>query len=76
MNIDTDLQFAFAHAVAAEVEANPKAFKYQVDPETNAPYKKLYDPRKWLRAGEVGVVGRLEEAMKDLGSIGKSVASK
>jgi fructose-bisphosphate aldolase, class II len=76
MNIDTDLQFAFAHAVAAEVDANPKAFKYQVDPQTHAPYKKLYDPRKWLRAGEIGVIARLEEAMKDLGSVGKSVASK
>jgi fructose-bisphosphate aldolase, class II len=75
MNIDTDVQFAFAHAVAAEVDANPKAFKYQVDPETGAPYKKLYDPRKWLRAGEVGIIARLEEAMHDLGSIGKSVCA-
>jgi len=75
MNIDTDLQFAFAHAVAAEVVANPKAFKHQVDPETQAPYKKLYDPRKWLRAGEMGIIARLEEAMQDLGSIGKSVVA-
>jgi fructose-bisphosphate aldolase, class II len=75
MNIDTDVQFALAHAVAAEVEANPKAFKYQVDPENGTPYKKLYDPRKWLRAGEKGVIARLEEAMNDLGSIGKSVSA-
>ncbi len=73
MNIDTDMQFAFAEAVGKEVNANPKAFKYQVDPETHAPYKKLYDPRKWLRAGELGIIARLEECMRDLGSIGKSV---
>ena len=76
MNIDTDMQFAFAEAVGKEVTANPKAFLYQVDPETHAPYKKLYDPRKWLRAGEAGIIARMEETMKDLGSLGKSVAAK
>lgn len=74
MNIDTDLQFAFANGVAAQVDANPKAFKYQVDPVDQKPYKKLYDPRIWLRAGELSVVERLQEAMKDLGSVGKSLA--
>lgn len=74
MNIDTDIQFAFAHATAALIEANPKAFKYQVDPETSKPYKNTYDPRKWLRAGELGIVARLEEAIADLGSAGKSLA--
>ncbi len=74
MNIDTDIQFAFAHAVAAQVDANPKAFKYQVDPETSKPYKSTYDPRKWLRAGELSIVARLEEAIADLGSAGRSIA--
>ena len=75
MNIDTDLQFAFAHAVAAQIDANPRAFKYQVDPDNEKPYKKFYDPRKWLRAGEEGIIARLEEAMSDLGSVGKTLAS-
>ena len=74
MNIDTDLQFALAHAIALQVDANPRAFKYQVDPDNQKPYKKLYDPRTWLRAGELGVIARLEEAMGDLGSIGKTLA--
>jgi fructose-bisphosphate aldolase class II len=74
MNIDTDIQFAFAEAVGSEVTANPKAFTFQVDPETHAPYKKLYDPRKWLRAGEMGIIARMEETMRDLGSLGRSVA--
>lgn len=74
MNIDTDTQFAFAEPVGAFVEANPKAFKYQVDPEDGKPYKSVYDPRKWLRAGEKGLVARLGEACADLGSTGRSIA--
>ncbi|MDE1937419.1 MAG: class II fructose-bisphosphate aldolase [Alphaproteobacteria bacterium] len=75
MNIDTDMQFAFAHAIAGNMEANPRAFKYQVDPDNAKPYKSTYDPRKWLRVGELGVVARLEEAIADLGSKGKSLAA-
>lgn len=74
MNIDTDTQFAFAEGVGKFVAENPKAFKYQIDPETQAPYKKLYDPRKWLRLGEEGVIARLSEAYADLQSAGKSLA--
>jgi len=74
MNIDTDTQFAFSEQVGRFVEANPKAFKYQIDPEDGTPYKKLYDPRKYLRQGEQGVVARLQEACEDLGSKGRSIA--
>ncbi|MTI16008.1 class II fructose-bisphosphate aldolase [Rhodobacteraceae bacterium RKSG542] len=74
MNIDTDTQFAFAHKVGEYTEANAKAFKYQIDPKDGTPYKKQYDPRKWLRAGELGVVERLDEAFKDLRSTGRSLA--
>lgn len=75
MNIDTDTQFAFSEAVGKFVEANPKAFKYQIDPDDGTPYKKLYDPRKWLRIGEEGIVTRLNEAYADLRSAGKSLAA-
>jgi len=74
MNIDTDLQFAFAEHVGAYVMKTPKAFQYQIDPETGAPYKKVYDPRKWLREGEKGIIARLDEAFRDLHSAGKSLA--
>jgi fructose-bisphosphate aldolase class II len=74
MNIDTDTQFAFSQPIGSFVEANPKAFKYQIDPEDGTPYKKLYDPRKYLRAAESGIVQRLQEACEDLGSKGKSIA--
>ncbi|MBL4801439.1 MAG: class II fructose-bisphosphate aldolase [Emcibacter sp.] len=74
MNIDTDTQFAFSEAVGKYVETHAKAFKYQIDPEDGTPYKKHYDPRKWLRAGEEGFMARLDEAFADLGSVGKSLA--
>ena len=74
MNIDTDTQFAVSKAVGAYVEENSKAFKYQIDPDDGTPYKKKYDPRAWLRAGEVSMVERLDEAFQDLGSVGKTLA--
>lgn len=75
MNIDTDTQFAQAEAVGAYVEANARAFKYQIDPDDGTPYKKKYDPRTWLREAEVSMVKRLDEAFADLQSAGKSIAA-
>ncbi len=74
MNIDTDTQFAFAKPVGTYVETNSKAFKHQIDPDDGTPFKKLYDPRKWLREAERGMVDRLTEACADLGSAGKTLA--
>lgn len=75
MNIDTDLQFAYSEAIGKFVSENPKAFLYQIDPETDKPYKKFYDPRKYLRLAEQNMVARLNEAFTDLGSKGKSLAA-
>lgn len=75
MNIDTDTQFAFSAPVGQFVETHAKAFKHQIDPEDGTPYKKLYDPRKWLRAAEEGMAARLDEAFADLRSAGRSLAS-
>ncbi len=74
MNIDTDTQFAYAHSVGAYVGDNTKAFAHQIDPVDGTPYKKTYDPRKFLRAGEEGMVARLMQAFEDLGSLNTSVA--
>jgi fructose-bisphosphate aldolase class II len=74
MNIDTDTQFAFSEPIGAYVNGNPRAFRFQIDPDDGTPYKKAYDPRKYLRAGEQGVVKRLQEACEDLGSKGRSIA--
>jgi len=74
MNIDTDTQFAFSEPVGKYVNENARAFLYQIDPDDGTPYKKAYDPRKYLRAGELGIVNRLQEACEDLGSKGRSIA--
>jgi fructose-bisphosphate aldolase class II len=74
MNIDTDTQFAFSEPVGEYVNANQRAFRFQIDPDDGTPYKKVYDPRKYLRAGEQGIVKRLQEACEDLGSKGRSIA--
>ncbi len=74
MNIDTDTQFAFAKAVGDYVFETPAAFKHQLDPDSGKPYKKVYDPRAWLRKGEQGMVERLKEAFDVLEATGKSLA--
>ncbi len=74
MNIDTDTQFAFSKPIKGYVEKNTKAFEYQIDPDDGTPYKKSYDPRKWMRACEESMVERLHEAYEDLGSKGRSIA--
>lgn len=74
MNIDTDTQFAFSNGAYNYVQTKPIAFQHQIDPDTAEPYKKFYDPRKMLRAGQVSLAERLGEAFVDLGSKGKSVA--
>jgi fructose-bisphosphate aldolase class II len=75
MNIDTDLQFAVASAIGTFVRDNERAFRFQIDPDSGKPYKKLYDPRKWMRVGEVGLKARLQEAFADLGSLGRTIAT-
>lgn len=75
MNIDTDTQFAFAKEVGTYVDEHGVAFRHQIDPETDQPQKKFYDPRKWLRKGEAGVVERVIQAFDDLGSKGQSVTA-
>lgn len=75
MNIDTDTQFACAKGVGDYVDAHPIAFKHQICPETGAPQKKFYDPRKWNRDIQKSMVARLEEAFHDLQSHGRSVCN-
>lgn len=45
----------------------------QIDPEDGSPYKKQYDPHKFLIEGEIGMIKRLDEVFSDLGSMGKSL---
>ncbi|RUM68877.1 MAG: class II fructose-bisphosphate aldolase, partial [Sulfurovum sp.] len=74
MNIDTDTQWAFWDGVREYVAKNHDYLQGQIgNPEgEEKPNKKYYDPRKWLRAGEVSVVKRLEQAFSDLNCLNRN----
>lgn len=71
MNIDTDLQFAFTEGVRDYVVNNVEYLKTQIgNPEgDDKPNKKYYDPRKWLRDGELTFIKRLEQSFSDLNNL-------
>lgn len=71
MNIDTDLQFAFTEGIRDYVSSKIDYLKTQIgNPEgSDVPNKKYYDPRKWMREGELTFNTRLEEAFKDLNNV-------
>jgi len=74
MNIDTDTQWAFWDGVRAYEAANRDYLQGQLgNPEgADKPNKKKYDPRKWLREGEVFLINRLKQAYEDLNCIGRN----
>jgi fructose-bisphosphate aldolase class II len=74
MNIDTDMQWAFWDGVNGFTSKNQAYLQAQIgNPEgSDKPNKKYYDPRNWLRAGEVTFVARLKGAFEDLNCIGKN----
>ena len=71
MNIDTDLQFAFTEGVRDYVVNKVEYLKTQIgNPEgEEQPNKKYYDPRKWVREGELTFIKRLEQAFADLNNV-------
>jgi len=71
MNIDTDMQFAFTEGVRDYIETNLPYLRTQIGNPNGAdePNKKYYDPRKWLREGELTFVKRLEQSFADLNNI-------
>lgn len=71
MNIDTDMQFAFMEGIRDFITKNIEYLRTQIgNPEgTDQPNKKHYDPRKWLREGEITFNKRLEKAFADLNNI-------
>lgn len=74
MNIDTDMQWATWDGVRAYEAANKPYLQAQIGNPDGAdkPNKKYYDPRKWLREGEVAFVKRLTQAFEDLNCIGRN----
>lgn len=71
MNIDTDLQFAFAEGIRDYMTSKVAYLKSQIgNPDgDDIPNKKHYDPRKWMREGEKTFNTRLEQAFADLNNI-------
>jgi fructose-bisphosphate aldolase class II len=69
MNIDTDLQWAFWEGVHGYESENRGYLQGQIGNPNgpDAPNKKKYDPRSWLRAGEVSFAARLTQAFSELG---------
>ncbi|WP_299525258.1 class II fructose-bisphosphate aldolase [uncultured Lutibacter sp.] len=71
MNIDTDLQFAFAEGIRDYMNDKIDYLRTQIGNPDGAdqPNKKYYDPRGWLRKGEETFKTRLIEAFKDLNCV-------
>jgi fructose-bisphosphate aldolase class II len=74
MNIDTDTQWAFWEGVHEYYRKNKDYLQGQIgNPEgEDKPNKKYYDPRKWLREGESGMIKRLKTAFEDLNCLDRN----
>jgi fructose-bisphosphate aldolase class II len=73
MNIDTDMQWAMWEGIRNFYEDKKAYLQGQLgNPEGHeAPNKKYYDPRNWLRKGEETFVKRLKIAFEDLNNINR-----
>ncbi|WP_434980382.1 class II fructose-bisphosphate aldolase [Daejeonia sp. YH14] len=71
MNIDTDLQYAYLEGIRDYVRTKGDYLNGQIgNPEgDDAPNKKYYDPRVWVRKGEETFITRLTKAFEDLNNI-------
>ncbi|MGC1630803.1 MAG: class II fructose-bisphosphate aldolase [Gelidibacter sp.] len=71
MNIDTDLQYAFLTGIRDYVEDKKDYLQAQLGNPTgfDKPNKKYYDPRAWLREGELTFIERLKKSFEDLNNV-------
>ena len=71
MNIDTDTQWATWEGVHTYYNENKEYLQGQLgNPEgDDVPNKKYYDPRVWLRSGQVSLVDRVKQAFADLNAV-------
>ncbi len=71
MNIDTDLQYAYMEGVRDYMKENKDYLETQIGNPNgpDQPNKKYYDPRVWVRKGELTFEKRLEKAFEDLNNI-------
>ncbi len=71
MNIDTDLQYGFMTGIRDYMADKTAYLQSQIgNPEgDDLPNKKYYDPRKWLREGELTFISRIKQAFEDLNNV-------
>ena len=72
MNIDTDTQYAFTRPIVGHMFANYDGV-LKIDGEVGN--KKVYDPRSYLKAAEVGMATRVGVACDDLRSRGTALSA-
>ena len=71
MNIDTDLQYGFMTGIRDYMADKTAYLQSQIgNPDgDDLPNKKYYDPRKWLREGELTFIARIKQAFEDLNNV-------
>src|SRR5690554_6116912 len=71
MNIDTDLQYAYLEGIRDYMKSKEAYLGGQIgNPEgEDAPNKKYYDLRVWIREGEKTFITRLKKAFEDLNNV-------
>jgi fructose-bisphosphate aldolase, class II len=67
MNVDTDMQYAFTHAIEEHFASHPDSDQHGVD-------KSVYDPRSWGRKAELAMAARVVAASEVLRSAGNTLA--
>ena len=75
MNIDTDLQWGFTTGVRNYFANYTDYVQKQIgNPQgDDIPNKKYYDPRKWMREGELTFIERLTKSFEDLNNINRNI---
>lgn len=74
MNIDTDTQWATWEGILKYYKEKEEYLQTQLGNPTgpDAPNKKFYDPRVWLRKGQESTVARVVKAFEDLNAVGRN----
>ncbi|KAI8336512.1 fructose-bisphosphate aldolase [Chlamydoabsidia padenii] len=68
MNVDTDTQYAYWAGLREYYKENESRLQAQVD-QDGRPNKKFYDPRAFIRAAELEMKKRVQEACTDLNNV-------
>ncbi|HET6541919.1 MAG TPA: class II fructose-bisphosphate aldolase, partial [Chryseolinea sp.] len=73
MNIDTDIQWAYWDGIHNYYKKNQAYLQSQLGNPTgdDAPNKKYYDGRVWLREGETSIKNRLSQAFQELNAVNR-----